>query len=68
MSTDLVFQRTPYAGGSVDLVFGGEAAPPTSRLKYWDGAAWVPKTLKYWDGAAWVPKAVKYWGGSTWGS
>lgn len=38
----------------------------TSRLKYWDGSAWVGKTLKTWDGLTWQTKTLSYWNGISW--
>lgn len=40
--------------------------PTDTRLKYWDGSQWVPKTLEYWDGATWQMGQLKYWDGSAW--
>ena len=37
-----------------------------SRLKYWNGSAWVAKSLKYWNGSAWTTKVLKGYNGSTW--
>lgn len=37
-----------------------------SRLKYWNGYAWVPKTLKEWNGFSWQTKTLKRWNGTTW--
>jgi hypothetical protein len=38
----------------------------TTRLKYWDGSTWQPKTLQYFDGSLWTTKTLKAWNGSTW--
>jgi hypothetical protein len=39
---------------------------PTVRLKYYDGAQWIPCSLKYHNGASWVEKTLKYYNGSEW--
>lgn len=38
----------------------------TGEIKYWTGAAFVPKPVKVWNGASWVIKPLKYWNGSSW--
>jgi hypothetical protein len=43
-----------------------EAAPVTSKVKYWNGSAWVAKTTKRWNGSAWVTAVIKKWNGSAW--
>ena len=43
-----------------------EAAPVTSKVKYWNGSAWVAKPMKRWNGSAWVTAVVKKWNGSAW--
>lgn len=37
-----------------------------SRLKIWDGAAWVDRPANVWDGTQWVPHAVKVFDGTEW--
>ena len=44
----------------------GTTPAPTSRLKYWNGSAWVAKTIKYYNGSTFVEKPLKYWNGSSW--
>lgn len=38
----------------------------TTRVKWWDGAAWQQTILQYWDGSAWQIGTVKVWTGSAW--
>jgi hypothetical protein len=38
----------------------------TTRLKRWDGAAWVPVVVRKWDGSAWVLAAARVWNGTAW--
>lgn len=37
-----------------------------SRLKIWNGSAWVARPVKVWTGSAWVTKQIKFWNGSEW--
>ncbi len=39
---------------------------PTTVVKVWDGAAWVPKPLKVWNGSSWVTRAPKSWSETAW--
>lgn len=38
----------------------------TTRLKWWDGAAWQPTVIRYWDGAAWQLATLRVWDGAVW--
>jgi hypothetical protein len=49
-------------GLSVSVSTGGAV----SRLKVWNGSAFVPYQAKVWTGSAWVVKPVKVWNGSAW--
>lgn len=42
------------------------AAVSSTKLKAWNGSAWVLGTLKRWNGSAWVTGALKRWNGSAW--
>ena len=38
----------------VSWVEFAKAVVATSRIKYWNGSAWVQPVVKYWNGSAWV--------------
>lgn len=38
-----------------------------SRIKYWNGSAWVAiNSLKHWNGSTFVTGKLKQWNGLTW--
>jgi len=37
-----------------------------SRVKQWNGSAWISREVRDHEGSEWVPRAVRYWDGTQW--
>jgi len=65
LQTEILGSKIKVAGLTLQVEWV-EAPPPTSGLKYYDGADWVACPLKMYDGADWVEKPLKFHNGVDW--
>lgn len=55
---------TSYTGAADSWWFFYSGSSPSTQIKLFDGAAYIPKSVKRWDGANYADVAIQRWNGS----